>query len=299
MKSRPNCSFFSFFFSRLPCRLVVWMPGNVGESAYPKTNVKLMGRRGKVGRRELWHYVRANDPAHGDSSVFCYPLCKWRFFFPPGADSLSAQSTWKSRLNLKMKCAVLLFIYENEKSARLLVDKMFRVRRVKSAKSFTEAVISGMFYFYFFYLLLPPDSLATIFPSNVLGPLKRKIKEIYHSVIYFDVCEYKLASTSFCLPVFPRNWKNTNFLIAYGFKRNKHNPELTYRCWLTVTSPRFRHSTLHLASTVSDVYAHLFLSIITSIVVITVFVALWKQQPAIRPCGLTPNAFMNQRQETS
>lgn len=170
----------------------------------------------------------------------------------------------------------------------------WKVQRVSPRQWFRECFI-----FIFFYLLLPPDSLATISPSNVLGPLKRKIKEIYHSVIHFDVCEYKLASTSFCLPVFPRNWKNTNFLIAYGFKRNKHNPELTYRCWLTVTSPRFRHSTLHLASTVSDVDAHLFLSIITSIVVITVFVALWKQQPAIRPCGLTPNAFMNQRQETS
>lgn len=72
---------FSHFSPRLPCRLVVWMPGNAGESAYPKTNVKLMGRRGKVGRCEPWHYVRANDPAHGDSSVFCFPLCKWRFFF--------------------------------------------------------------------------------------------------------------------------------------------------------------------------------------------------------------------------
>lgn len=37
----------------LPCRQVVWMPGNVGESAYPETNVKLMGRRRKVGRCEL------------------------------------------------------------------------------------------------------------------------------------------------------------------------------------------------------------------------------------------------------
>lgn len=38
-------------------------------------------------------------------------------------------------------------------------------------------------------------------PSNVCGALNRKIKEIYYSVIYFDVREYKPASTSFCLPV--------------------------------------------------------------------------------------------------
>lgn len=72
------------------------------------------------------------------------------FFFSPRADFLSAQSTWKSRLNLKMKCGVLLFIYDNEKSERLVVDKLFRYV-AKKVEKVSDAVLSEKFYFHFIF----------------------------------------------------------------------------------------------------------------------------------------------------
>lgn len=124
------------------------------------------------------------------------------FFLPalilsPPSRLEKVASTWKWNAP---RC--YLFMKMNKKCAFARWQNV-RVRRVKSAKSFTEAVISVMFYLFIFYLLLCYCQIVwwQYPPSNVLGPLKRKIKEICYSVIYFDVCEYNLGSTSFCLPV--------------------------------------------------------------------------------------------------
>lgn len=170
---------FSHFFPRLPCRLVVWMPGNAGESAYPKTNVKLMGRRGKVGRCEPWHYVRANDPAHGDSSVFCFPLCKWRFFFSSRRwFSLRPVDLKKSPQPENEMRRVVIYLWKWKKSARLLVDKMFgcaewKVQRVSPRQWYRECFI------YLFFLSPPvllPDSLVTISPVQCFGTTEKEDK---------------------------------------------------------------------------------------------------------------------------
>lgn len=147
LRSRPSCS--SLLISLPPplppgCLDVM---GNVGKSAYLKTNVKLMGRRGKVGQCELWHYVMANDPTRGDSSVFCFPLCKWGFFFSPSWFSLRPVDLKKSPQPENEMRRVVIYLWKWKKWQNV------RVRRTKGAKGFTQAVLSAKFYFRFYFLI--------------------------------------------------------------------------------------------------------------------------------------------------
>lgn len=158
-------------------------PKKMWESAYVKTNVKLMGRHEKVHEGELWHYVKANDPACSDSSMFYFPLCKWFFFLPPThacwcflhpVDS-KVTSTWKWNapyylfMNMKKnKCGFVLTGCSGASS--------------KTAR-FAEPVILGIYIYVFFFLSHPeqilirsfklqPESLAAVSSSNVCDDCK-------------------------------------------------------------------------------------------------------------------------------